>query len=224
MPSGECKKIEYEKSRLKKIGEKHSRFTIIGIGEIKGKRYTFDCKCECGNIRKNINYANLKKGTYRSCGCLRKDENYKYHENEYKKKRIEKNIKKNGLGCWEWQKRINFLGYGQIKSEKKTELAHRVSYKVFIGEIPENKCVLHTCDNRKCVNPEHLWVGDDIDNAKDRMEKGRNNHYKKRLDKEDVKKIRKAYPQMSMTKLAKKYERNLSCIWCILTNKTWKNI
>jgi len=224
MRRGEKNKIRFEKARKDKIGEKHSRFTIIGIGDLIRQRYTFDCQCECGEIRKNINYPALTKGAYRSCGCYRKDENKKYHENQYIQKRIENNIQKTLTGCWEWQKRINFLGYGQIKLKRSTCSAHRVSYEVYIGEIPIGKCVLHTCDNRKCVNPEHLWIGDNLDNAKDRMIKGRNNHYKKRLNKDDVKEIRKKYPDMSLMQLAKKYNRNLSCIWCIVNNKTWKNV
>lgn len=75
--------------------------------------------------------------------------------------------------CWEWTASIKDTGYGQIRINYKTLRAHRVSWEINYGEIPENMCVLHTCDNRKCVNPKHLWLGDKFDNMQDMSKKGR---------------------------------------------------
>ena len=79
--------------------------------------------------------------------------------------------------CWEWLAYKNKGGYGVFGTEKrKIELAHRVAYKIFIGEIPDGLYVLHKCDNPGCQSPKHLWVGTQKDNAMDRENKHRSNH------------------------------------------------
>lgn len=68
-------------------------------------------------------------------------------------------------------------GYGQIGvASGVAALAHRVSYELFCGEIPVGSMVLHTCDNRRCVKPSHLYLGDRLDNAADAVRKGRHAH------------------------------------------------
>lgn len=75
--------------------------------------------------------------------------------------------------CIEVTRRIDDKGYGRIQRRQKELKAHRVSWEQTFGPIPEGLCVLHKCDNRKCVNPDHLWLGTRSDNNKDRMLKGR---------------------------------------------------
>lgn len=73
-------------------------------------------------------------------------------------------------GCWYWLGFKNKLGYGVFQQDR----AHRAAYKLFFGEIPEGLHILHKCDVRSCVNPEHLFMGTHSDNMRDCASKGRN--------------------------------------------------
>lgn len=75
--------------------------------------------------------------------------------------------------CWLWQGQINSWGYGQLMVEGKYLAAHRLSWTLKRGDIPEGKSVLHTCDVRNCVNPEHLYLGSHEENMADRKRRGR---------------------------------------------------
>lgn len=95
-----------------------------------------------------------------------------------------KNIKPvgRGRGCWEWQgycERRRWSKYGIISMNRKLYRAHRFSWMVHNGKIPKDLCVLHKCDNMKCVNPQHLFLGTRIDNNLDRDKKGRGSNGRK---------------------------------------------
>jgi hypothetical protein len=77
-------------------------------------------------------------------------------------------------GCWEWQASTNNIGYGMIRDGKKMRTAHRVSYEEHNNiRIPNHLVVMHSCDNPKCINPQHLSLGTRSDNTKDMISKGR---------------------------------------------------
>jgi hypothetical protein len=76
-------------------------------------------------------------------------------------------------GCWLWSGCVGRDGYGKLKRGGKTLRAHRVFYEAHKGPIPEGLLVCHSCDNPLCVNPDHLWVGTQVDNEKDKDQKGR---------------------------------------------------
>ena len=77
-------------------------------------------------------------------------------------------------GCWNWTGGKAGPGYGSVpRSVHASRTAHRASYAWFCGPIPAGRYVLHRCDNRRCVNPEHLFLGTHLDNIKDMQAKDR---------------------------------------------------
>ncbi len=81
--------------------------------------------------------------------------------------------------CWPWQGATMKNGYGRVKRRGKAELAHREAFRLTKGEIPVIKrpyatlIVLHRCDNRACCNPDHLYLGTYMQNARDMVDRGR---------------------------------------------------
>lgn len=81
-----------------------------------------------------------------------------------------------GGKCWPWTGALNSTGYGAFVLGRKIHTAHRASFMLFNGEIPDGMEVCHTCDVRHCVNPEHLFLGSRMDNVRDCISKGRHSH------------------------------------------------
>lgn len=82
--------------------------------------------------------------------------------------------------CWLWVGAVNSKGYGSFTFNGKRILAHRYSYILNKGEIPEGMFICHTCDNPACVNPEHLWIGSPLENMVDMFSKGRQGYQNKK--------------------------------------------
>jgi hypothetical protein len=77
-------------------------------------------------------------------------------------------------GCYEWQFSKDRYGYGRFQINGKNKVASRMAWELCFGEITSEQCVCHTCDNPKCINPQHLFLGDAKINNRDRADKGRN--------------------------------------------------
>ena len=133
--------------------------------------------------------------------------------------------------CLEWTRSIGSHGYGDLRIKGNLFLAHRLSYILFNGEIPKDKYVCHTCDNRKCINPNHLYLGTAKDNYEDMVNKGRrkvakefDNHNCK-LSNKDVVDIRVKYStgRYSHRSLAFEYKVNHRLIGRIISLEERKN-
>jgi len=139
--------------------------------------------------------------------------------------------------CWEWTCMTHSYGYGRFSIDSKWYLGHRISYRLYKGEIPDDKYVLHKCHNACCVNPEHLYLGSQKDNVQDAVSQGnfedRKNgdvsgeiNGRSKLTKDDVREIRKKYEEtnISYSDLAEQYGISFGTVGKIIRRERWQHV
>jgi len=130
-------------------------------------------------------------------------------------------------GCWNITSHKPLRsGYVQLNRGEDRGLAHRVHYVKYKGEIPKGLIVRHTCDNRLCINPDHLIVGTYKDNMQDAIDRNRNQygerHAKAKLKEVDVINIRTS--KESTRALATKYNMGYGYIWRVRKGEFWSRV
>ena len=136
----------------------------------------------------------------------------------------------NESGCWLWTASVSNAGYGVFGVNYKMKTAHRISWALVHGPIPEGAFVCHRCDTRDCVNPNHLFLGNSVVNMRDKVSKGRQIKGEgvvvSKLNPEKVRSIRREYRPgvVSFRMLAAKYGCGNGAIRDIIENLTWTHI
>lgn len=137
--------------------------------------------------------------------------------------------------CWLWVGAKFQNGYGEFRISGKKVGAHRASWQIYKGQIPDGLCVLHNCpdgDNRLCVNPAHLFLGTKGDNIKDCVAKGRNtagptHHSSKKVDhltSTDLVIMQRLYSEgMILKDIASGFSVSISFVHTIVRKTTWRD-
>lgn len=144
----------------------------------------------------------------------------------------------NPNSCWLWAGYRNRSGYGQVSAHCKHMLAHRVSWEIHHGPVPDGLFVLHHCDVPSCVNPDHLWLGTHTDNMRDMSKKQRHgstthpecrlrgsDHPVSKLTNKDVRQIRAlASTPITISELSRRYGVTRAVIRGIIRREGWKHV
>lgn len=131
--------------------------------------------------------------------------------------------------CWNWTGDKIRDGYGRIWNNGKTRRAHRISWELRYGEVPENMCVLHHCDNPSCVNPAHLYLGTNQDNVNDKVAKSRQavgiNNGGNKYPPEKILEIKRLRQDgKTQREIAKTLGVSKGLVYYVITGQVWRNL
>ena len=131
--------------------------------------------------------------------------------------------------CWEWTACSDRDGYGVFQEDGRAKRAHRVSYEFFVDRIPRGMNVLHRCDNPRCVNPKHLFLGTTLDNNRDAIRKNRHSHGE---DVPNSKLTLRLVNDMRLERLggrrlvdlSQRYGISICCVGLICKGQSWRHL
>lgn len=157
-------------------GQRFGRLTVVRYVDTVGHHKRWLCKCDCGKTTISWQLG-LRKGSSKSCGCLKSDNTTK-RWSDYREPTFWSRVNKNAAnGCWEWIGTVEegeFASpYPQTNYDGKKYRVHRLAYTLLKGPIPDGKMLLHSCDNPKCCNPDHLRPGTHQENMQDVVDRCR---------------------------------------------------
>lgn len=152
-------------------GQRFGRLVVRGYSNRRvGSARLWECICDCGTEHHARGYL-LKRGETRSCGCLRRED---HSAKQDVATRFWEKTRRADSGCLEWTGCMGRGGYGMFSIRRltagvtrKMDYAHRIAWTLHHGPIPGGLSVLHQCDNPKCVEPSHLYLGTQARNMLD---------------------------------------------------------
>lgn len=150
------------------------------------------------------------------------------------RERLDVKARQKQNGCIEWTGAVLDNGYGQVRYQGAKLYVHRAAWIAANGPIPEGQQVCHHCDNKICINPEHLFIGTQYDNMQDMIQKGRkvaigrpgSKNHKAKLSESDVARIRNLYENAGLTRkeLCALYGISKTAMQRILTRAGWEHV
>lgn len=193
---------------------------IVGHGRRKQQPPLHPCQCGCGQMVKG-KYAAYHGNSVRGLRYPAIEDAFWAH------------VKKGAPDeCWEWQgtvHRAKGRGYGTLSYDHKIYRAHRLSWEIHNGPIPNGLFVCHTCDRRDCVNISHLWLGTHEDNQNDKIKKGRTakgqDAARSKLIESDVAEMKRLFRQgIARKDIAAVFAVPYYTLCDILNGRTWKHV
>lgn len=219
------RRLGYVKGQPKRFRQGHHLWPRIGR---EGPNPSGICMCGCGQPAPIAQGSDFKWGHVKG-KAMRFIAGHQFRRGTPAERFWERVGSRSENQCWIWGGSIDRGGYGRLAMGRSSVLAHRFSYELHHGPIPDGMDVCHSCDNPACVNPAHLWLGDAAANRADMVAKGRQGDWSgersgvNKLTEHNVRKIRELLAQgMRHATISKRFGVCRSTISLIHQGKTWR--